>query len=91
MARKPKLFFSCQYVHDQKVREGTLDLFTGEVVMGPEKIVRKECGIPLFGDDNKKIGRCRAHMPAKVGACADKQEPHDFSPNGICTKCGIYA
>lgn len=44
-----------------------------------------------IGCNNMRREQQRARKVATTGACADKNEPHTFSPNGICTKCGTYA
>jgi len=60
MARKKKQHHSCTVVRRKLVTRGTLNIATGVSEMGDGEWVTEPCNVPLFGDEERKIGVCRS-------------------------------
>ena len=60
--RKPKYFSDCTKPRRWLVRHSTLSLGTGELGPSdkPSEWVEGPCGTPLFGDEERASGLCRA-------------------------------
>lgn len=58
--KKAKRYDSCTKMRRMFIQNFTLSMATGERTLVGEEWVTRECGVPLFGDDETKTGICRS-------------------------------
>lgn len=52
---------SCQVIRRMLIKHSTLNIATGETSsMAREEWVTRPCGTPLFGDEERAVGKCRS-------------------------------
>jgi hypothetical protein len=51
---------SCHVERRATITHSKLNIVTGVTTRGETEIVERECGTPLFGDRERKVGVCRS-------------------------------
>ncbi|RUW55576.1 hypothetical protein EOA32_00730 [Mesorhizobium sp. M1A.F.Ca.ET.072.01.1.1] len=51
---------NCTKLRRMLVKHGSYNMTTGETTAKREEWVTRECGVPLFGETERKTGICRA-------------------------------
>jgi hypothetical protein len=59
-SKKAKRFDSCTVVRRCLVTHGTLNIVSGAITESKSAWETKPCGTPLFGDDERASGKCKA-------------------------------